>query len=565
MKAITQANVRSLQGLISTSEKVNEMWKRTPNVNGQSIHLAEKTDRESDTPQAGASPSSHESSSSSTQTEEELVIEIEELHQTARELAVDVESSRIVTRYESDGKINALDRKARGLAKIVEASRIQAAIQADEEIKALRDQAKALAAVVEQSRIRAVSQSGNEISKLNDELEQRVVERTGALNASVRRLADSENLLKKKNRRLARLCRMANEFVNNVSHEFRTPLTVIKEYASLVKDGVAGPVSDQQKEMLSVVDDRADELNRMVDDMLDVSKLDAGLLGVYRQKCDVLEIIASVRTTLESKARVRGVQLEIEVEPHLPPVFCDCEKAGRVLINLSTNAIKFCGTPGHVRVECHREPNRTGVKFSVTDNGNGISADDQQTIFDRFMQLSETASSGTKGYGLGLNIAKELVEVNLGELSVTSEPGSGATFSFTLPPDDPRQVLKRYLDRLEYFRNGSSHICLIRAETEQSARPSFVDDLDTFWRSQLLPSVLIFPVGGAEWLIILPVFEPEIAAFIKQIETAITTTNRNRPGEPLPEIRLKEVGSWSVKGNKSEILDELSAAFDDCT
>ena len=114
----------------------------------------------------------------------------------------------------------------------------------------------------------------------------------------VQHLAESQTNLKNKNRRLEKLYRTAYKFVDNVSHEFRTPLAVIKEYTALIRDGILGGVSDEQCQLLTVVEDRADDLNTIVDDMLDVSKLEAGLLGVHREECSAAEIVARVRPAL---------------------------------------------------------------------------------------------------------------------------------------------------------------------------------------------------------------------------------------------------------------------------
>jgi signal transduction histidine kinase len=227
--------------------------------------------------------------------------------------------------------------------------------------------------------------------------------------ALVRRLTDAQIVLENRHRRLAKLYRSAHKFVDNVSHEFRTPLTVIKEYVSLIKDGIVGEVSEEQRKMLAVVEDRADDLNTMVDDMLDVSKLEAGMLGVYRKRCQAIDILARVRPALERKALTKGVRLESDIEANLPPLYCDAEKAGRVLVNLAVNAIKFCGQPGRVRIVCRKTRDASGVEFDVSDNGPGISPENQRQLFQRFKQLSETVRSSTKGFGLGLSIAKELV------------------------------------------------------------------------------------------------------------------------------------------------------------
>jgi signal transduction histidine kinase len=362
-------------------------------------------------------------------------------------------------------------------------------------------------------------------------------QRTEALESCIGQLAEAQTLLKKKNRRLAKLCRTAHEFVDNVSHEFRTPLTVIKEYVSLVKDGVVGAVSDEQQQMLTVVETRADDLNMMIDDMLDVSRLEAGLLGVDRNNCQVSEIVAHVWPAIERKAAVKEVRLDINVDPQLPPVYCDAEKAGRVLINLTANAIKFCGQPGRVWVNCSLEPDGTGVRFSVNDNGDGISPKDQQAIFRRFKQLGESARSSTKGFGLGLNIAKKLVELNLGVISVESKIGCGSMFSFTLPRADPPEVLRRYLNRVKILRNGSAQISLIQAETDEEVSAALADDVHSFLSRQLRSEDLLFRDSKARWLVVLPVAESEIAAFRERIADEVGATNRNRLGKPLPDIR----------------------------
>jgi signal transduction histidine kinase len=385
--------------------------------------------------------------------------------------------------------------------------------------------------------------------------------RTAELESWIEQLAEAQALLKRKNRRLKKLYRTAQVFVDNVSHEFRTPLTVIKEFASLVRDGVVGPVSAEQKQMLTVVEDRADDMNTMVDDMLTVSALEAGLLAVYRKNCRVKDIVAHVRPALERKAAVKGVQLEVDIDPLLPAVFCDPEKAGRVLINLTANAIKFCGQPGRVRLSCRPDPEDTGVTLSVTDNGNGISAENWQAIFLRFKQLGESIRSSTKGFGLGLNIAKELVELNLGHITVESEIGHGSTFSFTLPPADPAEVLRRHLMRIEQFSNGLSQVALVQADVDESESDAVTDGVDSFLRSLLHSADLLFRVGPARWLAVLPIAPSEIAAFRKRFVKEVGAENRNRFGKPLPDIRLSVLGAWDVTDNHEEILNRLSVAL----
>ncbi len=197
----------------------------------------------------------------------------------------------------------------------------------------------------------------------------------------------SKELLTKKNRRLARLYKTAHRFVDNVSHEFRTPLTVIKEYSALLREGVVGDVNDQQGNMLDILGDRADDLNTMVDDMLDISKLEAGMLCTWRKNCRLSEILEHVRPNLERKALIKEVVLEVCIAPDLPAVYCDAEKIGRVIVNLCVNAIKFCGRPGRVSLWAKADDSSQDVVVGVTDNGPGINPNDVAVIFKRFKQL----------------------------------------------------------------------------------------------------------------------------------------------------------------------------------
>src|SRR5262245_30862738 len=384
--------------------------------------------------------------------------------------------------------------------------------------------------------------------------------RATILQSQNEQLKEARALLESKNQRLAKLYRMAYQFVDNVSHEFRTPLTVIKEYVSLIREGIAGPVSNEQSKLLHVVEDRADDLNTMVDDMLDVSRLESGVLGVYRQDCNIAQILERARPALERKAAVKGVQLKWDIESHLPAIYCDPEKAGRVLINLSINAIKFCGQPGRVLIKCARDPDSSGIIVSITDNGAGISPENQRELFQRFKQLGDSVRSSTKGFGLGLSIAKELAEANLGNVQVKSDVGCGSTFSFTLPPADPPDVMRRYLHRIVNLPNLSRDISLIEANVAEAADATLIDDAGEFLNLLLRYNDLLLKTAATQWIILLPIGENLVESFLQRADKSIAETNRNRLGPLLPEFGFRHVGTWSSSDHPA-LLDALHCAL----
>ncbi len=372
----------------------------------------------------------------------------------------------------------------------------------------------------------------------------------------------AKELLEKKNRRLAELYETAHRFVDNVSHEFRTPLTVIKEYTSLVRDGLVDS-AEQQRHFLDVVADRADDLNTMVDDMLDVSKLEAGLLGAWRRTCSVATIIEDLRPALERKASVKGIALELSVEPSLPDVYCDDEKVGRAIINLAVNAIKFCRDQGPVRLWARENSPLPGVMVGVTDNGPGINEEGLAKIFERFRQLDHNGSArgACKGFGLGLNIAKELVDLNLGELTVESQVDRGSTFAFTLPPAEPVEVIRRFLQRIVHLRNGPPTLSLVSATIDPPDRAPVSDDIDAYLHSLLRRNDLVYRVEETRWLLLVATGEFELELFYSKARRALNDMNRNRIHGPLPEVDMETLGFWRTSCDFQEVFTQLSPAL----
>jgi len=368
----------------------------------------------------------------------------------------------------------------------------------------------------------------------------------------------SRRLLERKNRRLARLYRTAQRFVNNVSHEFRTPLTVIREYTDLLREGVLGTVNEEQCRYLDVVVDRADDLNRMVDDMLDVSRLEAGLLGAWRRRSHIRDIVEYHVPTLTRKAELKDVRLEIDIPDDLPAVYCDAEKVGRVIVNLAVNAIKYCGERGIVKVWAREDDERPGLVVGVTDNGPGIAPECRKSIFGRYNQLRTDSRSSTNGVGLGLNIAQELVELNFGHMSLESQVGQGSTFSFTLPADEPHEVITRFLCRLRQSHREGAFVSFVRASAVEPCDSARVDELDSFLNYLLRRHDLLFRTTANEWLLIVPESQSELALFFDRIAEQRDETNNNRPNGILPEIAFQSLGTWPADTDSAAILDNMN-------
>jgi signal transduction histidine kinase len=228
---------------------------------------------------------------------------------------------------------------------------------------------------------------------------------------------------------------LKDQLLSHVSHELRTPLTALHQLVGVVRDGVAGPVNAEQHEYLSVAHRNAEQLARMIDDLVDVARATADKLRVELQ---VVSLASLVRDTVESfapRAGAAGLRFGHDLPSDLPPVLCDPVRVRQVLSNLVDNALKFTHQGGGVLVSARRDPEHPGMlRISVTDDGSGMSEEALERIFDRLHQepVAHEVGTGRRGLGLGLYIARQLVERHGGRIWADSRRGAGSTFHFTL-------------------------------------------------------------------------------------------------------------------------------------
>jgi len=240
-----------------------------------------------------------------------------------------------------------------------------------------------------------------------------------------------------KSRQLEVASQHKSQFLANMSHELRTPLNAILGYTELIADGIYGQPSEKMVGVLKRLESNGKHLLGLINDVLDLSKIEAGQLVLELSDYSLQDIAQTVRSTLEPLAADKKLAFKVEVTPKLPPGHGDGRRLTQVLINLVGNAIKFTDT-GEVVI--------TGgvtdgsFHLSVRDTGPGISAADQAKLFQEFQQAENTITRKKGGTGLGLAISKRIVEMHGGKIWVESQVGRGSTFSFTLPVRVERQV-----------------------------------------------------------------------------------------------------------------------------
>lgn len=226
--------------------------------------------------------------------------------------------------------------------------------------------------------------------------------------------------------------RRKSDFISSVSHELRTPLTSIKGYASILLAGKLGEVPLPAKERLEKINRHSDELVTLVNDLLDIARIESGRVAMKKEQYNLREMTGKVLDILAVQLKERGIGFSQNIPSNITHIFADRPQMERVFINLINNAMKFTPANGKINVTaCHTADK--GIQIDITDTGSGIALEDQKKIFEEFYRVDNAINQQVKGTGLGLSLVKHIVEAHGGKIWVTSSPGCGATFSFTVP------------------------------------------------------------------------------------------------------------------------------------
>jgi nitrogen-specific signal transduction histidine kinase len=293
-----------------------------------------------------------------------------------------------------------------------------------------------------------------------------------------------------------------NQFLSHVSHELRTPLTCIHQFVSILMDGLAGEINPEQRYHLGTVLNSVHQLRAMIHDLLEATRAESGKIRVEPRCITIADLIHQAVSMMAATAKEKGVGLEAGLDSRIPFVYADPDRILQVLINLIDNGIKFTPPEGSVMVKaCLVEADPSMVYVSVADSGRGIGPEARALIFERLYQDPNSVDNNRAGLGLGLFIAKELVERHGGRIWVASEVGNGSTFSFTLPL---YSLAKLLFPVVIYQGRTRDAMVLVKVELTPLSTPSRTTwkeicqrSLETLRRCVYLDKDLVLPVTGS--------------------------------------------------------------------
>ncbi|HEY7911125.1 MAG TPA: response regulator [Blastocatellia bacterium] len=379
--------------------------------------------------------------------------------------ALEEEGARLrVLNAEMSQAREAADRRAADLER--EAAELNMArLRLEKEIEALEARASELEAERKKTELRAaeleqenaalgeanlqLQDAGEQLRQLASRLEEGAAKLQSRAEASERARTELEQrnrVLAEQNRRLAVEGQAKSRFLANMSHELRTPMNAIIGFTSLLADDRSLQLSDRHRRSLERVSRNARDLLELINNVLDLSKIEAGRMDIYTEMTDLRDTIERAVSIAEPLKENRPVALGIDIEENLPPLMTDRAKLQQALINLLSNAVKFTES-GEVKVSARRV-GLDRVQISVSDTGAGIAEEDIPKIFEEFRQVGASARGARRGTGLGLTITRGLVGLLGGELSVSSRLGEGSVFSFMIPVEIEGRITSCEADRV---------------------------------------------------------------------------------------------------------------------
>lgn len=333
-----------------------------------------------------------------------------------------------------------------------------------------------------------------------------------------------------------------NQFLSHVSHELRTPLTCIHQFTTILLDGLAGAINPEQCDHLKTILKSVNQLGAMVRDLLEASRAESGKIRIEPRCVSIGDLIRQAVTMMQPAAGEKGVGLEVGVDTRICFVHGDPGRILEVLINLIENGIKFTPSGGSVTVQACLVPTDPDfVYISVADTGCGINAEARALVFERLYQDPNAVDNNRKGLGLGLFIAKELITLHGGRIWLASEPGNGATFSFTLPLYSLAKLIAPVITYQERLRDAMVLVKVVLRPLVKPARANWKEIcqrcLEVLQRCVYLDKDLVLPPmasNGAEetFLVVASTDLPGAEMMMRRIrEQLARSTHLNSVGE----------------------------------
>jgi hypothetical protein len=344
-------------------------------------------------------------------------------------------------------------------------------------------------------------------------------------------------------------------FADGLAHDVRTPLTVILEYAALLREGLLGDLNDEQQRVLDVIADRASDLNRTIDNAVDASKLATRSHRIWGRSCQVRNIMTRIRPQLLRKAAIRKLELQFEMTTGSAEIYCDEETVGRAITNIVIAAINMAGEGCRVSISdtVHLDHNEVGIHVRVK----GARLEAVKTLFGGLLETRATKRETAANRLSELRLAAEFIDCNLGNLALTPRCRNSTTLRIGLPLADPTEILRRHLMRTIRGASGPRAVSLFRAAVPGPIDHELSRGVGGVLNSLIGRDDLIVEIDHSRWLLAVVHRHVPTDTLRRRIEDRREMVNRRRLGHPLPQVYLQSWESWNMPTELARALSTV--------
>jgi His Kinase A (phospho-acceptor) domain len=351
-------------------------------------------------------------------------------------------------------------------------------------------------------------------------------------------------------------------FTERLAHDLRTPLTVIQEYAALMREGLVGDLNDEQRRVLDVIADRACDLNRVVDNAMDASRLAEKSHRIWGRPCGLRGIIARIRPQLERKAAVLCVDLRFETVAEGPDIHCDDEAVARAISNIVTAALNLSrdGCRMSISEELHPGLKEAGIRITVGHAG----VEPIARLFRDLASVKHTKRENRASQLCEASLAAELIDRNLGRLAVKPLAAGATTLWIGLPIADPVEILHRHVARFTERRAGPQSVSFVGASVCEPVDKELSRDVCSLLNSCIGRGDLAVELDRTRWLMAVVHRQARTEVFQRRIERRRAAVNKKRLGRPLPQVSLRQLGTWNLPNDLTRILAMAVSRIEQC-
>lgn len=353
----------------------------------------------------------------------------------------------------------------------------------------------------------------------------------------------------------------ASDYISMLAHDFRTPLSVIKQFASIVSGGLLGEVTEEQYEYMQTIITRTDDLNALINDLVDVSNLERAAIGMRRKPTTVKQLTASLTQAIELGFSLEDTSYSLDAEETLQDIYCDVDKLSKAIVAIAQYSRRFTKEDGNISITVRQGASPYDALIDITNDGHEIPADRLQHFSDRLSCSSQNLTHGESSLGLALYVAKEQVRFNFGDITVRNEIDGGSTFCISIPLNNPAWILDSYKERLPQFNRILNYVSIVRISAREPLDADPAIEIEEKLHAAIRSTDLALQPHADVWLAVLATEDIPTNALSMRFAKIFNSDPQGSDHPKNEFLDIQELGFWRIDTEYQRFLEKIAEQF----